>query len=199
LIAKELLIIFIKNPELGKVKTRLAATLGPEKALIIYNQLLSHTREITEKLPLPQALYYSDFIPAKDSWDSQVFRKQVQSGSNLGDRMLRAFQEGFNEGYNRICIIGSDCFELTSEIILNAFKKLEEHDVVIGPAEDGGYYLLGMQELQPYLFANKSWSTEAVLQQTLDEIKLKGLSVALLPTLTDVDEEKDLPAFGLIY
>jgi uncharacterized protein len=199
LIAKELLIIFIKNPELGKVKTRLAATLGPEKALIIYNQLLSHTRKITEKLPLPQALYYSDFIPAKDSWDSQVFRKQVQSGSNLGDRMLRAFQEGFNEGYNRICIIGSDCFELTSEIILNAFKKLEEHDVVIGPAEDGGYYLLGMQELQPYLFANKSWSTEAVLQQTLDEIKLKGLSVALLPTLTDVDEEKDLPAFGLIY
>jgi uncharacterized protein len=199
LIAKELLIIFIKNPELGKVKTRLAATLGPEKALIIYNQLLSHTRKITEKLPLPQALYYSDFIPAKDSWDSQVFRKQVQSGSNLGERMLRAFQEGFNEGYNRICIIGSDCFELTSEIILNAFKKLEEHDVVIGPAEDGGYYLLGMQELQPYLFANKSWSTEAVLQQTLDEIKLKGLSVALLPTLTDVDEEKDLPAFGLIY
>ena len=199
MIAKELLIIFIKNPELGKVKTRLAATLGPEKALIIYNQLLSHTRKITEKLPLPQALYYSDFIPAKDSWDSQVFRKQVQSGSNLGDRMLRAFQEGFNEGYNRICIIGSDCFELTSEIILNAFKKLEEHDVVIGPAEDGGYYLLGMQELQPYLFANKSWSTEAVLQQTLDEIKLKGLSVALLPTLTDVDEEKDLPAFGLIY
>ena len=199
MIAKELLIIFIKNPELGKVKTRLAATLGPEKALIIYNQLLSHTRKITEKLPLPQALYYSDFIPAKDSWDSQVFRKQVQSGSNLGDRMLRAFQEGFNEGYNRICIIGSDCFELTSEIVLNAFKKLEEHDVVIGPAEDGGYYLLGMQELQPYLFANKSWSTEAVLQQTLDEIKLKGLSVALLPTLTDVDEEKDLPAFGLIY
>jgi uncharacterized protein len=199
LIAKELLIIFIKNPELGKVKTRLAATLGPEKALIIYNQLLSHTRKITEKLPLPQALYYSDFIPAKDSWDSQVFRKQVQSGSNLGERMLRAFQEGFNQGYNRICIIGSDCFELTSEIILNAFKKLEEHDVVIGPAEDGGYYLLGMQELQPYLFANKSWSTEAVLQQTLDEIKLKGLSVALLPTLTDVDEEKDLPAFGLIY
>lgn len=86
MIPKELLIIFIKNPELGKVKTRLAATLGPEKALTIYNQLLHHTREITENLPLPLALYYSDFIPTADEWDSHVFRKHLQTGSDLGEK-----------------------------------------------------------------------------------------------------------------
>ena len=196
---KELLLIFIKNPESGKAKSRLAATLGPVKALKIYKQLLYHTRKITEKLPVALALYYSDFIPVVDEWDNGLYIKQVQSGADLGEKMRRAFQEQFAQGYNRICIIGSDCFELTSDILLEAFAKLEEHDVVIGPAADGGYYLLGMKELQPNLFQGKSWSTDSVLQETLADIKQSGLSVALLPTLTDVDEEKDLPAIGLIF
>ena len=196
---KELLLIFIKNPESGKAKSRLAATLGPEKALYIYKQLLYHTRQISQKLPVALALYYSDFIPAVDEWDSELYIKMVQSGADLGEKMKRAFQEQFTQGYNRVCIIGSDCFELTSDIILEAFAKLEEHDVVIGPAADGGYYLLGMKYLQPNLFQGKNWSTDSVLKDTLADIKQSGLSVALLPSLTDVDEEKDLPAVGLIF
>ncbi|MDB5263841.1 MAG: glycosyltransferase [Adhaeribacter sp.] len=196
---KELLIIFIKNPVLGKAKTRLAATLGSEKALAIYHQLIIKTREITQNLPLSLALYYSDFIPDADDWDNPVYRKQVQSGADLGARMQQAFRDEFERGYNRICIIGSDCFELTSEIIINAFVKLEAQEVVLGPAQDGGYYLLGMQKLWPFLFNGKSWSTELVLKQTLADIQQQGLSVALLPLLTDIDEEKDLPATGIIF
>ena len=196
---KNSLIIFIKNPELGKAKTRIAATLGPGKALAIYKQLLTRTREITQDLPISLALYYSDFIPAADEWENHLYRKYRQTGFDLGERMQHAFQEQFNLGYNRVCIIGSDCYELTSEIILLAFKKLEIHDVVIGPAEDGGYYLLGLNEWQTFLFEGKTWSTDSVLQETLGDIKEKGITVSLLPTLTDVDEEKDLTVVGLEF
>jgi len=194
---KELLIIFIKNPVLGKVKTRLAATIGSEKALAVYQQLLTRTEAITKNLPCEKVVYYSDFIAEDDSWSSLVYQKQLQSGSDLGDRMFNAFKDGFAAGFNSICIIGSDCFELTSDIILRAFEKLQQNEVLIGPATDGGYYLLGLTELLPFLFQDKSWSTENVLEQTLQDIKEKGLSVALLPALTDVDEEKDLVTMRL--
>ncbi|MGV3586896.1 MAG: TIGR04282 family arsenosugar biosynthesis glycosyltransferase [Adhaeribacter sp.] len=189
---KDLLIIFIKNPILGKVKSRLAATVGPEKALAIYHQLLHRTQKVTQNLPVDKALYYADFIPEKDSWDTAVYTKYLQVTGDLGQRMEQAFQQGFSDNYNRICIIGSDCFELSSEIIQQAFRRLEDKDVVIGPAEDGGYYLLGLTQHQPFLFQNKHWSTESVLLDTLQDVKAKNLSVTLLPTLTDVDEEKDL-------
>lgn len=190
--SKDLLIIFVKNPILGKVKTRLAATIGPEKALAIYHLLLHRTQAITHKLTCDKALYYADFIPAADNWDQVIYTKYLQSHGDLGERMEKAFQNGFAQHYNRICIIGSDCYELTSEIIQQAFRKLEENEVILGPSEDGGYYLLGLTNHQPFLFRNKLWSTETVLLETLRDVKAKGLSVALLPTLTDVDEEKDL-------
>ncbi|GEO06770.1 hypothetical protein AAE02nite_44340 [Adhaeribacter aerolatus] len=190
--SKNLLIIFVKNPVIGKVKTRLAATIGPEKALAIYQQLLAHTREITYDLSCDKALYYADFLPAEDDWDSTVYTKYLQVDGDLGDRMSQAFQDGFTRQYNRICIIGSDCFELNAAIIQQAFQKLEAHDAVIGPSADGGYYLLGLTQPQPALFLNKHWSTDTVLRDTLWDLKAKGLTVTLLPTLTDVDEEKDL-------
>jgi len=187
-----LLIIFLKNPILGKVKTRLAATIGPDKALEVYHLLLERTQSITCQLPGDKVVYYSDIIDSNDIWDNNLYKKELQQGADLGDKMQQAFMQGFEQGYQQICLIGSDCYELSDEIITDAFDKLQNVDLVLGPTLDGGYYLIGLKKLHPELFANKEWSTESVLQDTLLEAKNKKISFALLPTLTDVDEEKDL-------
>jgi rSAM/selenodomain-associated transferase 1 len=191
---ESLLIIFYRNPELGKVKTRLAATIGDAKAFSIYLLLAEHTRSITEDLDISKALYYSEYIDQNDGWLNNKYKKHLQVGADLGERMANAFNDGFNNGYKSICIIGTDCFELRSSMITEAFRRLLTHDIVIGPAQDGGYYLLGMNHLHSTIFKNKVWSTNTVLTDTLHDIKLQGLSCWQLQPLRDVDEEKDLPA-----
>ncbi|PSR52596.1 glycosyltransferase [Adhaeribacter arboris] len=188
---KKLLLIFVKNSVQGKVKSRLAASIGEEKALQVYQLLLKRTYEITLTLPVTKAVYYSDYIQ-EDNWSPPFYENYVQSGQDLGERMRHAFERAFTAGYEQVCIIGSDCYELTEEIIEQAFEKLERNDVVIGPAQDGGYYLLGMKTLHESFFTGKKWSTDSVLPDTLNNIKAAGQTVALLPELTDVDEEKDL-------
>lgn len=188
-----LLIIFYRNPGLGKVKTRLAATLGDEKALAVYLLLASHTKDISEHVDVDKVVYYTDFIDREDNWPNALFDKQLQRGVDLGERMLNAFADGFSNGYRSICIIGTDCFELTPEIITKAFKKLEQQDAVMGPARDGGYYLLGMNNLLAGVFKNKQWSTGSVCAETLSDFKKLGLNFFQLELLTDIDEEKDLP------
>lgn len=189
-----LLIIFYRNPELGKVKTRLAATLGDAKAFSIYLLLADHTRRITVDLLIHKAVFYSHHIDIRDGWSEEKYQKHVQSGDDLGDRMMHSFETGFNAGYKSICIIGTDCLELTSTIIEEAFLKLQTHDVVLGPAHDGGYYLMGMNKLYPSLFKNKTWGTPTVLMRTLKDLKTLDLNFWQLCHLNDVDEEKDLPA-----
>ena len=191
---KNLLIIFYRNPELGKVKTRLAKTIGDEKALAIYFTLANHTRKIIEELPVDKVVYYSDFIDTEDAWSNAVFKKHLQQGTDLGEKMLRSFEEGFRQGYQRICIIGTDCLELKAEIISQAFEQFAVHDVVLGPAKDGGYYLLGMNHLIKEVFQHKEWSTDSVTASTIQDFKNKKLSYSLLTTLADVDEEQDLPS-----
>ena len=122
---KNLVILFYRNPELGKVKTRLAKTLGNEKAFAIYLRLADHTRSIAQNLPHNKIVYYSDFAVSEDAWPNSLFQKKVQRGNDLGEKMQNAFEEGFKNGYTSICIIGTDCFELTSEIIEQAFDQLE--------------------------------------------------------------------------
>jgi uncharacterized protein len=190
---KNLLIIFYRNPEIGKVKTRLAATLGDAKALAIYLYLAAHTRTITENILVDKVVFYSHHVDKEDNWDNDRFQKQLQWGKNLGERMLHAIRDGFRSGYDSICIIGTDCFELTSLIVEEAFAKLQSFDTVIGPATDGGYYLLGMNRFHGELFKNKFWSTHSVREATLHDISVLGLTFFELPVLTDVDEEKDLP------
>ena len=190
--SENLLMIFIKNPQLGKVKTRLAKTIGNEKALQVYHLLLNHTNKITQKVEVDKAVFYSDFIAVDDHWSKEGFQQYVQVGEDLGDRMSTAFMSAFNMGYKKVAIIGSDCFELNEDIITDAFTILQQHEFTLGPAKDGGYYLLGMSNYHEQLFKNKAWSTESVLIDTLlDFEKLKG-SFKLLPTLSDIDEEKDL-------
>ncbi len=189
---RSLLIIFVKNPILGKVKTRLAKTVGDQYALHVYLHLLNYTASIAAKSSSDIAIYYSDFVDNNDLWSNNRYQKYIQKGNSLGERMNNAFIEAFQKNYEKALIIGSDCAQLTTEIINNAFKKLNEVDVVIGPAYDGGYYLLGMKKYYIDFFLNKEWSTSEVYSQTVDDVKRLNLSYATLPVLLDIDTEEDL-------
>ena len=194
--SKNLLLIFTRNPELGKAKTRLAKTIGDEKALEIYKFLLQKTREVSSKVSSDKAVYYSVKIRKNDIWDASIYQKHQQKGEDLGIRMLNAFKNGFDEGYKKIIIIGSDLFDLSSEDIEIAFNKLDKNDVVLGPAEDGGYYLLGINSLQETIFKNKNWGTSTVRKDTIADLKDK--KVFLLKELNDIDVFEDIeqhPAF----
>ena len=189
------LIIFIKNPEWGKVKTRLAQGVGEERALAIYRALLDHTRAVVQQVDATRLLFYSSFIDEADNWPSTAFRKYLQEGLGLGERMQRAFAQGFTEG-GPVVIIGSDCAQLTPAIVEQAFHELESHDFVIGPAEDGGYYLLGMRTYTPLVFEDIPWSTGDVLPDTLLRMRDNAWSYSLLPTLSDIDYQEDWERHG---
>lgn len=190
------LLIFAKNPLLGKVKTRLARTLGDENALVIYQHLLNITRQNTDLLRgVTRHLFYSDFIDHTDEWQNAIYQKHLQQGIDLGARMYNAFSLCWKNA-SHLIIIGSDCPTLNTDIITLAFNELHNHNFVIGAATDGGYYLLGINKntfITPpqYLFENMVWSTSDVLTTTLHRIEVAQKNVFLLPTLTDVDEEKD--------
>jgi uncharacterized protein len=187
-----LLLIFYRNPELGKVKTRLAATMGNQMALSVYLKLVAHTKNITEGLKADKLVLYSHTVEKADQWPDEVFQKANQSGGDLGERMKNAFHHGFDLGYKHICIIGTDCLELNHTIIETAFHALEQRDVVLGPAKDGGYYLLGMKKMYADFFINKNWSTQTVMHDTLLNVLQQQASLYLLPLLSDVDVEEDL-------
>jgi uncharacterized protein len=194
---KNALIIFVRNPVLGKVKTRLADTIGSEKALLVYQHLLQHTQSITANLPATIFVYYADFVNDNDIWNG--CKKKLQSGNDLGQRMKNAFEELFSLGFNKVCIIGSDCYELTSEIINEAFINLYSCKTVIGPASDGGYYLLGMQFPFKDLFSAMEWSTKNVFIETINKINTQSLTCHPLTWLNDIDDENDLQNSSLAY
>jgi uncharacterized protein len=189
---QQALIIFIRNPELGKVKTRIGQVAGDALALQVYKNLLAHTQAITMHLQADKYVYYADAIHNLDIWANDTYFKAKQEGPDLGARMHQAFSTLFKKGYEKVCIIGSDCYELTAPIIESAFKELDTADMVIGPAKDGGYYLLGMKKEVREVFYEIDWSTDKVLEQTL--LKLKDrYTYALLPTLSDIDTIEDVP------
>lgn len=195
------LLIFIKNPQLGRVKTRLAATVGDKMALECYQRLLDFTRRISIETKAERHLFYADFIDDKDNWPADYFHKKIQIFGNLGDRMKAAFHSIFNENsqfvyQNSLVVIGSDCAELTPEILNAAFEKLKRTSFVIGPSLDGGYYLLGMNRFEPSIFDDIEWSTPSVFQKTLEKMDALGLEVSLLPTLSDIDTEADWLEFA---
>lgn len=191
---KRVLLIFYRNPEKGKVKTRLASTVGEDVALRLYLQLAEHTRRETFGLQdCDKIVFYSNTVEKNDIWTTTFFQKQQQLGDDLGQRMRNAFEHAFAAGYEQACIIGTDCLELKSKILTEAFEQLNNVDAVIGPAKDGGYYLLGLKKIIPAVFFDKKWSTDSVLQDTIEDLKKLQLSFRELETLTDVDTEDDLP------
>jgi hypothetical protein len=186
------IIIFLKNPELGKVKTRLAATVGNEKALEIYLELVAHTLEIVKYIEADKFIYFSDEIDTAIGFKDLPFYAAVQQGEDLGRRMENAIADIFANLYRRVIIIGTDCPGINAQGLQSAFNKLTEADVVIGPATDGGYYLLGMSQPQPILFRNIEWSTSTVLRATTAHCINNNISYAMLPELSDIDDERDL-------
>jgi len=175
---------------LGTCKTRLAKTIGDAAALQVYTYLLNHTKEVISQIEADKAVYYSVKIRHNDSWEANIFKKYQQFGSDLGERMQLAFSNGFNNGYSKIIIVGSDLYHLKPQHIQEAFKALDNNDVVIGPAQDGGYYLLGLKTMHAPLFKDKQWGTNTVFKSTIEDLKNK--TVAYLETLNDIDVYEDL-------
>ncbi len=192
---KYALIIFLKNPIKGKVKTRLAATIGEQAALEIYLQLVKHTLSVALEVDAHCFVFFSDTEDEAVMPDAEKFKAAVQHGENLGERMLNAFATVFNKGYKKIIIMGTDCPDINSDLLEEAFLRLDETDVIFGPALDGGYYLLGMKKLITGLFFHVPWSTNAVLKQSMSICKSLNKSYVLLKELSDIDKEEDLIHF----
>ncbi|GAA3963928.1 TIGR04282 family arsenosugar biosynthesis glycosyltransferase [Hymenobacter antarcticus] len=195
------LLVFAREPVLGRVKTRLAADIGPEAALAVYRELLALTAAAVTASAVPATVWLAeaphptaDTALPRPEWPGLPWRVQPPADL-LGERMAHAFGEAFAAGAGRVVIIGTDCPGLEPAILQRAFAALEAHDLVVGPAEDGGYYLLGLRELQPALFTSKDWSTATVLPDTLADAARLGLRVAQLPVLHDVDSARDLAAW----
>ena len=185
-----LLMVFVRNPQLGTVKTRLATTVGDKVALEIYIELMRHTAEVTHKVSADKKVFYSEKIEQHDVWTEMNFSKALQTKGTLGQRMENAFRTAFEKGYKKVLIVGSDLYSLKTSHIEKALHQLDKKEVVIGPAQDGGYYLLGLKKKMPALFCNKSWGTSTVLKETLNDLKLK--SIFLIETLNDIDNFEDL-------
>ncbi|HSF54116.1 MAG TPA: TIGR04282 family arsenosugar biosynthesis glycosyltransferase [Algoriphagus sp.] len=189
------LIIFQKNAILGKVKTRLASTTGDEQALEIYNWMTTYTHQIANQIRVDKFLFYSDFIPQHSDEILHGYQFEVQSGANLGERMSNAFAYLFAKGYSSVVIIGTDCPELKVSDLNKAFLALSQNDLVIGPAKDGGYYLLGKSCFCPELFRDIPWSTSKVLELTLDRADEANLHYEFLNIKSDIDTIEDWEKF----
>ncbi|TBN05417.1 glycosyltransferase [Hyunsoonleella flava] len=189
--SKELVIVFVKNIKLGKVKTRLAKTIGDLGAFEVYKELVEITEKATAKVEADKRIYFSDVI-IDEKWKG--FDKYVQEGSDLGIRMKNAFTKGFEDGYERIVLIGSDLPDINASHIKNGLKALETSQTVFGPAVDGGYYLIGLSKIHDCVFDNKPWSQSNLLQITVQELKSKNINYSILETLNDIDTFEDLIA-----
>jgi uncharacterized protein len=181
--------IFFKNPLAGKTKTRLARKVGDQEALRIYHRLVQHLRQGISTAPYPMYVYFSDFIDP-DLWPSPPFEYRLQAGEDLGERMLSAFEE-LLERYQSVLLIGTDTPVLTPALLEEAHQKLLKQRAVLGPSEDGGYYLIGLQEPHRELFREMPWSTDLVCALTSQRLEQKGIQCGLLAPMRDVDTLED--------
>lgn len=191
----DLVLVFVKEPSPGRVKTRLAHAIGAKAAAELYRLL---TEEVLRRTA-PVGSEYQRLLffappqagPAMASWlPGETLIAQVEG--DLGARMAGAFEEAFRRGAQRALLIGTDVPGLSRELLIEGFASLEDHDLVLGPAQDGGYYLAGLDRPQPALFRSVAWSTPSVLGATVERAGVLGLSVRLLETLGDVDTVADL-------
>ncbi len=186
-----LVIVFVKNIKLGTVKTRLAKTIGDYGAFEVYSELVKITEKATLELNVDTRIYFSNAV-IDTKWPNTF--KTVQNGADLGERMLNAFKDGFEAGYKSIVLIGSDLPDINSSHIEKGIDALKNNTIVFGPAEDGGYYLIGLSQLRESVFVNKPWSQSNLLEITLKELEKQQTKVGILNTLNDIDTYEDLIA-----
>jgi rSAM/selenodomain-associated transferase 1 len=198
---QEQLMVFTRFPEPGKTKTRLAKVLGNQGAADIQKKLTEHTlsqvMQFLQIRPLEVIVNYEGgSLKQIREWLGPAFHYLAQGSGDLGQRMGEAFAAAFKQDYKRIVIIGTDCPDLRACHIAQAFAALRHKDLVLGPATDGGYYLIGLRRHEKSIFEKVPWGTDAVLAKTLKIAEQKGLSIDLLETLSDVDRPEDLKHFN---
>lgn len=183
----------LKNPVAGKVKTRLAGDIGDARALSVYMELLNHTHSITKNINVDKFIFYSDVVERADMFDNNLYKKYVQCSGDLGVRMDYAFSIPFKNEYKDVVMIGADCYDLTQQHIETAIEALlNNNDFVIGPAIDGGYYLIGMKKWNRWVMENKSWSTTTLFSETKSDILSRNGKLFELPPLSDIDTIDDI-------
>ncbi|MFB8790959.1 MAG: TIGR04282 family arsenosugar biosynthesis glycosyltransferase [Potamolinea sp.] len=198
---RERLIIFTRYPEPGKTKTRLIPALGKEGAAILQRQMteqkLAQAKKLQTYSPLSLEIHFSSGNEQlMQEWLGSNIIYKRQSEGDIGCRMASAFHESFQTGIKQVVLIGTDCPELDTKLMNQAFEALIQHDLVLGPARDGGYYLIGLNQFIPELFTGITWSTAEVLSQTLSIAEKLELAIAFLPTLSDVDRPEDLAVWN---
>jgi len=186
------LIIFVKAPRRGSVKTRLARAIGAEAACEAYQKMVEELVERLATIPTVELRFTpEDAVTEIRQWRRDNWHSRPQGEGDLGQRLERAFADAFANGAQYVAVIGSDCPMITPDDIRSAWTVLETNDVVLGPAQDGGYWLIGLGEPRPALFQSIDWSTDKVLKQTLRRVRARNLKVELLRELRDVDTESD--------
>lgn len=189
--------IFTRYPVPGTAKTRLIPALGETGAAALSRQMTEHTLKQIQVLqscfPIATEIRFAGGTSElMHEWLGERWVYVPQGEGSLGDRMAQTFQSAFDAGMQQVIIVGTDCPELNGDILCQAYQALANHDLVLGPAFDGGYYLIGLRQSIPELFMGIAWSTPAVLQQTLEIAQQFDLTIALLPPLGDVDYPEDL-------
>ena len=191
--------VFIKDSSKYPVKTRLKTSIGKNKSIWVYNQILKKTALVLKNIKTDIAVFHYNSIISKNPFKNFSKWNKIQIGENLGKKISNAFNWGFEKGYKKIIIIGSDLWDLNEEIINTGFIELNKNKVVIGPSIDGGYYLLGLNQKMPKIFEGIKWGTQSVLAETL---KLLEHEPYILPELNDIDTFEDLitnPSLFKIY
>lgn len=192
------LVIFARAPELGRVKTRVAAELGASAALSVYRRLAEHVVaavECGDRYSITVAYTPAGALSEMRRWLGSSVSLTAQAEGDLGDRMQRAIADAISHGAERVVVIGTDCPDVTAATVEEAFAQLADADIVLGPATDGGYYLIGMSRLHPSVFDSVPWSSPDTLRVTLDRARAARLSVALLQELRDIDTADDWRAW----
>jgi rSAM/selenodomain-associated transferase 1 len=194
-ILKQHLIIFTRYPEAGKTKTRLIPVLGSAGAANLQRQMTEYTLSQAQKLQQGISIelrFAGGNLQLMQEWLGSCLLYQCQGEGDLGARMARSLFDAFEQNAAAVVIIGTDCPEADTQILAQAFTQLQTVDLILGPAADGGYYLIGLRRFIPELFMNINWGTAEVLQQTLDVAKKLNISYVCLPTLSDIDRPEDL-------
>jgi rSAM/selenodomain-associated transferase 1 len=194
--SNERLIVFVKAPRAGLVKTRIAQTAGDARAVEIHRELVESVFKALAPISGAEVRFAPDDAETEvRPWLRETWTLAPQGAGDLGERLARAFEAAFQAGMERVVIIGSDCPEVRTGDVRTAWKELRTHDVVVGPAVDGGYWLIGLRAPQPGLLEGIRWSSDEVLGQTLQRARALGLSIQLLRILSDVDTAADWDAY----
>ncbi len=188
-------------PVPGKVKSRLAASLGEEQAALFYKLCSEQVLSAVGQLPssVHKYLFCADESGAREAgaWAGAAFKTVVQQGADIGERLVQALTRAFAEGAVKTLAVATDVPDLTASIVRTALQALQKSDLVLGPCFDGGYYLIGMNGLRHQLFSDIPWSTGYVTSSTLKQAEKLRLSVKQLQTLWDIDSETDLKAWSI--